>query len=129
MGAFMKSKNQIPDLIISSPATRAFETAKHVSKAIDYPVNDIRIAEEMYTFDESTTALFYVLKQLDDEVGKVLVFGHNSTFTFLANHLSKEVFINIPTAGLTAFQLNIDSWSKIDNAGSDLLFYQFPKEL
>ena len=41
MGKLLKKMDEIPDLIISSSAVRAYKTAKKVAKKIDYPADKI----------------------------------------------------------------------------------------
>ena len=49
MGKLLKEKNEIPDLIISSPAKRAYSTAKRIAVEIGYPAKKY-LKKKSYTW-------------------------------------------------------------------------------
>jgi phosphohistidine phosphatase len=117
----------IPDLLMSSPATRAISTAFIFARHLGVPESKVKIAEGIY---ESTSAeLLGVISQSDNAHSVVCIFGHNPTLTTLANELNKDLaFDNLPTCGVIAIELNINSWKEIQKAEEGkLLIYKFPK--
>ena len=59
MGKWLDEQQLIPDLIISSPATRAFTTAEIVCSAIEVDSHSIRIEKGIYEASLSDYARFY----------------------------------------------------------------------
>jgi phosphohistidine phosphatase len=49
---YLNKNNITPDLIISSAAVRALETARIVANAVKYPINKIHISKSLYSADE-----------------------------------------------------------------------------
>ena len=63
----------VPGLIISSPATRAFETAKEFAKVLKYPEKNIRHEESIY-FANNGNEFMGFLQKCEKE-NKILVLG------------------------------------------------------
>jgi phosphohistidine phosphatase len=126
MGKRLKEREVTADLMISSPAKRALRTCKEVARVLDYPQEKIRTDKILYHADED--AFLSVLKSIKDPNEVVMVFGHNPGLTEFANSLFNETIMNIPTAGVVAGKLNIDSWSQVSVGCGEMLFFDFPKK-
>ena len=124
MGELMAERAIRPDLIISSPAKRALETALLVKEAsgTDSP---LRVDERVY--EASPLTLRTVISQVSDEISSVLLVGHNPGMEGLVRHLTGEVQ-TMPTASLAFVTLNIDSWRAADTGTGILNFLLRPKE-
>lgn len=114
------------DLIISSPAARTKKTAKFMAKGIDYSSKNIQYKEKAYSF--TLKDLLGVVKKIDDAHTSVMVVGHNYAITDLAEYLTEEVLVNIPTAGIVGMEADITHWSDIDGGCAKLLFFDYPKK-
>jgi phosphohistidine phosphatase len=126
MGNILKKLKVAPDLIISSPATRAAVTARTVADKINYPLEDIRYSDAIYEF--SANALIHAIEQIDDAINKAMVVGHNPALTDLANFFGGKPISNIPTCGVFCVDLDISSWAKISEHCGKLIFFEFPKK-
>ena len=126
MGTILEKLKVAPDLIISSPANRASMTARVIADKIGYPLENIRYSENVYDF--SANALINVIKQLDDDVYKAMLVGHNPALTELSNYIGDEAISNIPTAGVFCAELDISSWAKIGSRCGKMTFFEFPKK-
>jgi len=121
-------KKIIPDLIISSPANRAIETAEIFADNFDYSKNKILIKELIY--DHYTTNDFIkMLSKIPDKHQKVMVFGHNPSFEILAYRFTNEFNKHLPTAGLIGINFDVKSWSEIEAGKGKFLFFYFPKNV
>ena len=109
MGEFMKKNDFAPDLIISSPAERAKQTAEYVKKAADFPA-EIRFDEKIY--EASPLRLLEVISQTDENAEKLLIVGHNPGFEGLVRVLSGKD-ARMPTAALAVLDLDIGDWAEI----------------
>ncbi len=109
----------------SSYAERAESTAKHFLKQLEIPETRLQIESDLYTFDESSLKAF--INFIDDSIDNLMLFGHNSAFTNLANILGSEYFDNIPTSGLVMLRFENSSWK--DLASGKTVLHLFPKNL
>jgi phosphohistidine phosphatase len=103
-----------PDLIVSSPATRALATARIVADVVGYPVDGIREDERIY--EASPAEILEVVRELDDERDRVFLFGHNPGLTDLVNELSEPAIDSVPTCGVVEFRLTADRWADVSRA-------------
>ena len=113
------------DAVFSSPANRALHTAVIFSREQHFLFSNFQIVNELYDF--SGESVFQFIRELDNNLGTVIIFGHNNAFTNLANKLGDTYIENVPTAGLVQLKFNTADWSAI----SDGLTLQtiFPKKL
>ena len=125
MGQKLKERGVNPDLLLSSPAKRAHTTAQYIATALDYPTSKIQINRSIY--EASMTTIFEVVHGLSDYFNEVILFGHNPTFTYIANYFSPNYIYNVPTCGMIAVQADIKHWKALNNETAMLLFYDYPK--
>ena len=127
MGKRLKEKEIHPDLMISSPAKRALATAKRIAEVLGYPREKIKTDRLLYHADEET--ILSVIQTLNDKYNTIILFAHNPGLTEFVNSLpEKEVFIdNVPTCGIVAFNLPVDSWKDIEWKTGTMLFFDYPK--
>lgn len=128
IGAHLKSKNAKPDLMLSSPAKRAYTTAKLVATELEYDKSDIVKNKKLYVFDYSGKDVMDVVRKIDNKHDVVMVFGHNPTFSHLASSFTDED-IEMPTCGTACFRFDTDEWKEIEDVEVELVFYVYPKML
>ena len=116
-----------PDLILSSHAIRAAETAKIIAEAINYPIDDILVTDKIYHSD--TDDLFDLLFALDNDVESVMLVGHNPTLTYMANHFLDEKLENLPTSGVVCVEFETDKWEELFSASYKTKFVITPRLL
>jgi len=115
------------DLILSSPAKRTRQTAKHFCKEIDYDFSKIEWISELYHASPAT--LLKQIEAVDERYNTIAVIGHNSGLTEFANQLIKDFAIdNIPTCGILCMDLQVDSWKKIKDKNAVFEFFLSPKD-
>ena len=124
MGKRLHQYSIQPDLILSSPAKRAFETAKIITKAIGYPVDKILTPASLYTFDYKE--LLMIIREFDDQYRMVMIFGHNPGMTRLAEYFTGSQIDHIPTCGICSIHFENLSWETVGNASGELDFFDFP---
>ncbi len=128
MGKFLKSKEVEIELLLCSPAKRACKTAKKVAKEIAYPKQKILYKKEIY--EANVADLFGVVQETPNAIASLMIVGHNPSLNDFANLLLSENPIeNIPTAGIVAISLSINSWQEIEENTGKLLFFEYPKKI
>lgn len=114
-----------PVTIWTSPAVRAFETARIFKETLNIEDKDFKIKPSLYTFNRKD--LLDVIKSCEDQVNKLMIFGHNPAMTGVVNELGDKSFDNIPTTGLTVIDFEVTTWKEIANGKTILNL--FPKNL
>ena len=126
MGKLLNERGEIPEMMISSPAKRAFSTAKRIAEEVDYPSKKIEKDEALYMAD--TDDFLSVIQSAPDSVNKLMLYGHNYGITYFANHISASDIDNIPTCGVVRIDFDAESWKEIDNKKGKLIFFEYPKK-
>ncbi len=126
MGQLLKKKNILPDLLISSPAVRAYTTARTIASEIGYPPEKIITDENIY--EGSSSELLEVINSIEEEYESAMVFGHNPGFTMLSNYLSGKDILNIPTCGIVKIKFDKEKWSDIEVGTGELIWFEYPKK-
>lgn len=125
MAKVLSQKKVQPDLIVSSTAMRAFETAKEFAKKLDYRKANILREQELYLADPGSLVAY--IQQLPDKHQTVMLFGHNPGITLLVNYLGNKEIGNVPTCGVCALKFDVESWNNITSRSGTVEFFEFPK--
>ncbi len=126
MARKMRESGLIPDLIITSGANRARTTADFFRKEFGLQESAFLVRNELY---EATAQQVYdVLCSAPDSASFVYVFGHNPTFTWIANHLAGVHIDNVPTCGVVHAQAMIGSWKKFKPEYAGFIGFHYPKQ-
>lgn len=127
VGRRLAAEGHRPDLIISSPAKRALSTAKLIARELKY--SDAKIVTDESLYFSGTGSMLKLLEKLDDRYQKVMIVGHNPALTSLLNILCETTIDNMPTCATAVLGFDMQSWSELHIAESNLLAYDFPKSL
>jgi phosphohistidine phosphatase len=114
-----------PSLIVSSPAVRAWTTAKIVAKEIGYPLEFLQREDGLYL--GSVNDILDVIVAQDVGFNSLMMFGHNPGFTDFANYLVPGITNNVPTAGVLCVNIEQDDWNLFEQPETELVFYDYPK--
>lgn len=120
-----KSLNSNIDYVYSSPANRALHTSMIFTRVLEYNLDKFKVHTSLYDFSGETVLQF--LKNLNNEQGSVMIFGHNYAFTTLVNTLGDTYIENVPTAGLVQVKFDVARWGEILKGTTIKII--FPKEL
>ncbi|MDR1976530.1 MAG: histidine phosphatase family protein [Campylobacteraceae bacterium] len=122
MAERLKKHGVKPDIIISSPAKRAFTTATIIAKTLG--VTNLITEQRLYDDD----AYLKIVQNIDDRYKSVFIVAHNPLITKICESLSKEQIDNIPTCGIFCIEFNTDFFSEISLNNAKKLFFDFPKK-
>ena len=123
-GQWLCKQEETPDLLISSPATRAMHTALIFAQELKYPFSDIAINPHLYLADEAD--IQHTISGLDDRLGAVYLFGHNPGLTNFVNHCIDHIIDNVPTTGVACLKFETDTWRDLGKE-AELVFFDYPK--
>nr|WP_320119130.1 histidine phosphatase family protein [uncultured Marinifilum sp.] len=120
-------KDAIPDLIISSTANRAIQTANLFAKNLNYPEEKIVQLDKLY--DGFTTHDFLeMLNKYGEDKDNIMVVGHNPSIEYLAFNLSQEFYDYVPTCTIIGIKFKVDKWSEIEVRTGEISLYEFPNK-
>jgi phosphohistidine phosphatase len=116
-----------PSLIVSSPAVRAWWTAKAVATELGYPMEFLQRENGLYL--ASRDEILDVILAQDAKFNSLVVVGHNPGFTSTANYLVPGLTNNVPTAGVVCVNLDLDDWNLRPQPAVELVLYDYPKKI
>lgn len=126
MAKLLKSKGVIPDAFVSSPANRALSTAGYFAEAFGVEKAAIQIQEAIYEASPST--ILQVLRALPAAWHTIFIFGHNPTFTDLANQFIEKTIHNLPTCGVVKVEDEVADWKEFGSAKAKATEFYYPKQ-
>lgn len=126
MGVYILKKIGVPDIILTSSAKRAHETAILAAQAIGYSDSDIDTEQNLYFAPERW--IMNVISKLPDNVNSCVFVGHNPGLTDLINTFGVNLD-NLPTASTACFEFNIESWKDISTDQANFKWLKIAKEL
>lgn len=126
MGLKLKQLNAGIDLIVSSPAKRAYTTATFFAAALGLAPEKIVLEPKLY--EAMSEDVISVINGISDEYHCIAVFGHNPTFTFIANLFTEDYIDNIPTCGVFQVNAKINSWQEFGENNGRLTAFYYPKQ-
>lgn len=127
MAARMAAHKVKIELMVSSPAKRALTTAHYFAEELGYDAFDISIDERMYFC--GTKGMLSVLKDLPQEITKVMLIGHNPDISDLLKMLTGQKFLDpMTTANVAKLQIRLPDWKDIQAHTADLVFLDAPQK-
>lgn len=115
-GAWLREQNTNWDLIVSSSAIRAEQTALMVAEGmkLDHP----RILLEDVLFDASVRQLLDYVNNIEDAYQSVLIVGHNPSISYLAEYLTKADIGDMAPGAVVIIRFELSSWKLVsENTG------------
>ena len=111
MGRLLSAEGLMPDLILSSTAVRARQTAEAVAHASAYE-GKVELLEDLY-LAPAGKLLSEAQSRAPGSVGRLLLVAHNPGLEDLVEILSgtREPF---PTAALAVFEVEIEHWKELE---------------
>lgn len=124
IGKLLYDRKIQPDLILSSPAMRAKQTAILIKESAEFSAE---ITLEKRIYEASLFTMLEILSEIDEKLSSVLIVGHNPSIENIIRTLSGEIQ-PIPTATLTKINLNIEKWNEISHDCGEIEFIICPKD-
>ena len=108
MGRLVLEENLVPDLIVTSSATRAVATGEAAARASGYR-GEFRNVPELYPGDSESYVR--VLREIVEESRRVLVVGHNPAVERFLGELTGMAEI-LPSGAVAVVDLPISRWKE-----------------
>ena len=117
-----------PGVIITSTAFRALETALIFAGEFGINADDVVLNDNIY-YKMSLENLSAVLSVINEDSETVTLFGHNPSFSQIANNLSKEGCDPMPKSGIICISFNIMTWSDIRRNNGKTEYFLKPDDV
>lgn len=127
MSGVLKRRGISPEVMISSPSKRTVQTSNYFKDALYKDYLKLELDSNLYRCSPMT--LIHRLSTLSDTKNSVMIFGHNPATTKAANFLQEDtLFQNVPTCGIVAIEIKVNSWAKVQKVKGSLQFFEYPKK-
>ncbi len=126
MGQRIAAAEIRPSLILSSPAVRAWTTAKIIATQLSYPAEFLQQEAQLYL--ASVNDMLDVLVAQDEGFNSLMLVAHNPGLTDFANFLVPGLTHNLPTAGVVSVNIDQDNWSLYERPNTELILHDWPKK-
>lgn len=127
MARLLAEEGGAPQAIVSSPARRALTTAQFF--AAQFGIGDQDIIQDDRIYQATPLELVRVIGEIPDKFDSVCIFGHNPTFTDVANLFADDYIDNVPTCGIVRIESSAASWRELYVENSKITACFFPKEV
>lgn len=114
---------QKPDVFVSSSANRALHTAIIFCENFDYPLSNLQIKKQLYSFSDGY--LVKTVKALDDGFSSAIIFSHDHGINTFVNKFGNKPIAHVPTCGVIGIRFNEKHWKNIKQGTTVLV--EFPK--
>lgn len=127
-GRWLAGRGLVPDAVLVSSAVRATSTWLAVAEGGSFDCESTP-SDNLYSAGPETA--LDLVRETDDEIGFLLVVGHNPTIAYLAQLLDdgtgdedagREMAIGFPAGALAVFEVT-GSWDDLDLASARLVAF------
>ena len=116
MAEVFKALKYPPQMILTSPAKRALQTAEPVATLLETEVS-LPFQQDARLYEQEAAGLLPVIHTLPDSFHSILWVGHNPTFEWLASLLCwgkvEKPVIHLSTACLAHLEFAVEHWPEI----------------
>jgi phosphohistidine phosphatase len=127
MGSRLVKRNLIPDLILVSPAERAWATAEIIAAACELDAKQVQCARELYLATPERT--WQLLAHRGASLNHILICGHNPGLSLIASRFGpKPERRELPTAGIATAVWLHGEWATLQPETADSCEMNDPEE-
>ncbi|AHM58620.1 phosphohistidine phosphatase [Flammeovirgaceae bacterium 311] len=123
---YLKSRNLTADALFSGISARGRQTAELLGEKNLKPQQEIIFSDDIY--ESSVRIMFSLITNLDENLQRVYIVGHNPILTYLTEYLTGNIIEELEPCGVlwlsTSSELN--KWSQISAATMILKEYMSP---
>lgn len=134
VGQFVSAAGWVPQRVLTSPARRAARTVERAAEAggwlsVQEDGSHCQIVVEEALYDSTPERVLHVLHQQPSDVERLLLAGHEPTWSQLASRLTGGGRLRVPTAALVGIRFEVETWADVGFGDGELLFLLPPRLL
>lgn len=126
VGRYLTRVRQTPDAVITSTALRARDTIAIASEAGSW---EVPIRESQALYGASPENLMRVIHSEPDENERLMLVGHEPTWSETVGLLIGQANIRFPTGAVACINFDVDTWSAVGFGEGELILLLSPKAL
>lgn len=126
MGRFLTTTDQHPDRVVASTATRARQTLAQAHAAGNWPCP---IERDDVLYEARAHDVLAVARDTPDGVDRLLLVGHNPTFTDAVIRLIGGGNLHLATGAIARIDLAVDAWAAVQFERGRLVWLVDPEHL
>ncbi|MDC0177687.1 histidine phosphatase family protein [Polaribacter sp.] len=123
MSKFLSKEIDRPDVFVSSSANRALHTALIFCENFEYPLSNIKIKRQLYSFSDGY--LVKTVNALDDGFNSAIIFSHDHGINSFVNKFGNKPISHVTTCGVIGIQFDDKHWKNIKKGKTFMI--DFPK--
>lgn len=124
MAEHLAQKAYKPDLLLSSPALRARQTAQYFEA--EFEMEEVKIDDRLYF--QGSSGLMEAFQDLPSKADSVFFFCHEPMISDFCHRACGWLEYKYPTAAVCVMQIEISSWDQLAVAlPGQMLYYTYPK--
>ncbi|NVJ88109.1 MAG: histidine phosphatase family protein [Flavobacteriaceae bacterium] len=123
MSKFLSKTIDRPDLLLSSSANRALHTAVIFSENLGYPLANLQINRQLYSFSDGY--LVKTVLALDDGFNSAMIFSHDHGINTFVNKFGSQPIAHVTTCGVIGLNFDVKHWKNIKKGTTFMI--EFPK--
>ncbi|GAB4025199.1 SixA phosphatase family protein [Spirosoma gilvum] len=127
MGRYLHEKAILPDVIISSTAPRAKDTAKVIAEQTGFDLSRIELNQFLY--EGGPKAYLAAINLLPPTVNAAMIVGHNPDVSYFGEFLTHQDIGSMSKGAVVAITFGNLTWSEISGRTGKLEFQIGPKQL
>lgn len=108
LGQVLLQEGITPDVVLSSSAFRAFETALMILENLGLPSSLIRPKDVLY--NASAETILSVIQSVDSSINKIMLVAHNPGISDFVSLVTDVSSVSMDTCDVAIVGLEIDSW-------------------
>lgn len=120
----LKSRNLAADALISSTSARGRQTAELLGEKNLKPQQEIIFSDDIY--ESSVRIMFSLITNLDENLQRVYIVGHNPILTYLAEYVTGSIIEELEPCGVLWLTTEQEKWSEIAAGTMTLQEYMSP---
>lgn len=125
IASHLKTKGHRPDLMISSTAKRAQQTALLFANIFAYPTE--KIQNEQFIYDGYTTSqMLQFIGACNNSMDAIIIFGHNPDIAGFTVNLVEDDLWHFPTGCASVITFDVDSWNDLEARTGKLELHVYP---
>ena len=122
----LKRQGIKPDVMISSPANRAIQTARIFAENVGFDKKKILEVENIYN-GMTTSEFLDLIRELPDQAEIVFFFGHNPAFFYYTGNLLEDFRDDMPTCSTVGIDFFVDLWREVEARSGKRAFHLVPR--
>lgn len=123
MGRVLTRLGEVPDLVVTSSATRARETIMLAASAGGWEV-DVRENDDLY--GTTANAALQIAAKTPDSVERLMLVGHQPAWGYLV-HSVTGASVEMKTATVAGIEMHLESWRHAPEAMGSLAYLLQPR--